>query len=212
MASVTYLQTSKLIELLNTADPKKTMYVRVLSSTRLSIGPDPMKPSAAIDLVKEKIVPFAEEALKDLAPGPQSEGKGLPNPDETQAWRTSRRSGEYWFELNGKRQEFHSLRDLLAGGLNALEKERPGTLEILSHIKPRSRRIVARDPKELFDKDHLAKDYAEKLMDGWYYGTNNSAAETDNWLERATTCAGLKWGEEFKTSINSVDKLLELVK
>ena len=101
------------------------------------------------------------------------------------------------------------MRDLLAGGLRALQEARPGTLEKLSHIKPRSRRIVARHPKDLFDKDHLAQEYAVKLSDGWYYGTNNSAQETNAWLERASSCAGLKWGAEFKTNMTvTIDDLV----
>ena len=36
-------------------------------------------------------------------------------------------------------------------------------------VKPRSRRIVARDPKLLFDRDDLAKNYAEKLNEGWFF-------------------------------------------
>jgi hypothetical protein len=150
------------------------------------------------------VLPFAapEQSAQAVQSEPvQLEGKWPSKPNDIPGWRPSRRGGQYWFELNGKRSEFHSLRDLLAGGLSALEDARPSTLEKLSHIKPRSRRIVARDPKELFDKDHLAKDYAEKLKDGWYYGTNNSANETNSWLERACSCAGLKWDTEFKTSI-----------
>jgi hypothetical protein len=90
---------------------------------------------------------------------------------------------------------------LLAEGLRAFEAAKPGTLEKLPHIKPRSRRIVSRDPKQLFDKPHLAKDYAEKLNDDWYFGTNNSAMETNTWLQRACSCAGLLWDKDFKTSL-----------
>ena len=210
MANFSFVPVAKLIDLLNIANPKKSMYLQVLSSTQLGIGLDPMKPSAFIDLAKEEIVPFTQGSPKasELA---QPELKRT-NPDKSPAWRSSRKSGEYWFELNGKRSEFHSLRDLLAGGLKALEEARPGTLEKLSHIKPRSRRIVARDPKGLFDKDHLAKDYAENLTEGWYYGTNNSANETRVWLERASSCAGLKWDTEFKISIGSIEVLLDMLK
>ena len=51
--------------------------------------------------------------------------------------------------------------------------------------------------------------YAEKLKDGWSTA-RNSANETNTWLERASSCAGLKWDTEFKTSITpSLDMLLE---
>jgi hypothetical protein len=173
------------------------------------VGADPLNPSVVIDLAKEKVVPFAEEPFKTPPePAVAANGGSSLKPDGVPGWRPSRRGGEYWFELNAKRSEFHALRDLLAGGLRALEEARPGTLEKLSHIKPRSRHIVARDAKDLFDKDHLAKHYAAKLCDGWYYGTNNSANETNTWLERACSCAGLKWGAEFNTSITpTIDDL-----
>ena len=212
MASVSFVQVSKLVDLLSAAGPTKSMYLRILSSTRLAVGTDPLNPSAVIDLAKEKVVPFSDEATKVPEPVPAANSGWTSNPDDVPGWRSSRRGGEYWFELNGKRSEFHSLRDLLAGALRALEKVRPGTLEKLSHIKPRSRRIVARDPKDLFDKERLAKEYAEKLTDGWFYGTNNSANETNTWLERACSCAGLKLGTEFKTSLASIAVLLDLAK
>jgi hypothetical protein len=60
---------------------------------------------------------------------------------------------------------------------------------------------VARDPSHLFDKQHLSEDHSERLIDGWWYGTNNSASQTRAWLQRACSCAGLKWGDDFKTSL-----------
>jgi hypothetical protein len=208
MASLSFIRASKLAHLLTTADPKKTMYVRVLTSTRLALGEDPLNPSAIVDLARESVGPYAVASPSQaqsqnghhVDPAPQQVD---PAPQQMAAIRSSRRSGEYWFELNGKRTDCISLKELLAGGLLALEAAKPGTLEKLSHVKPRSRRIVSRDPTQLFDKVHLAKDYAEKLgHDGWFYGTNNSANETNAWLERACTIAGFKSREEFKTSLS----------
>ena len=198
MASLSFIPASKLVNLLDTADPKKCMYVRVLSATRLALGADPLNPSAMIDFSKEAVLPYAE--TKTEAP----QNVLLANPDvrETVGLRLTRRSGEYWYELKGKRSDCQSLKELLALSLLSIEKATPGTLDNLTNVKPRSRRIVARNPNELFDKPHLAKDYAEKLgKDGWYYGTNNSANETNAWLKRACAHAGLKWGEDFKTSL-----------
>jgi len=65
-------------------------------------------------------------------------------------------------------------------------------------IKSRTRRIVARDPSHLFDKQHLSEDHSERLIDGWWYGTNNSASQTRAWLQRACSCAGLKWATTSK--------------
>lgn len=190
-------------------DTNRLNLVRILASNRLALGTDPLTPSAVIDLSTERVLPFSATEQAPEATQPEPSQWSSNSVDVPGSWRVSRRGGEYWFELNGKRSAFHSLRDLLAGGLRTLEQARPGTLEKLSLIKPRSRRIVAHDPKDLFDKDHLAKECAEKLMDGWYYGTNNSANETNTWLERACSCAGLTWDTEFKTSI-SVEMILRL--
>jgi len=185
MATVHFVKAATLVDLVTTADPKKTMFLRILSDTELGIGTDPFNPSAVIDLSKEAIVPFSEVAVREPA-----------------APRTARQTGEHWYELKGKRTDCRSLKELLALSLLSIEKAVPGTLEQLTKVKPRSRRIVARDPKDLFDKPHLVKEYSEKLgKDGWYYGTNNSGPETSSWLERACAHAGLTYGTDFKTSL-----------
>ena len=197
MASVAYIGASKLSDLLNSADPHKSMYVRVLSETQLAVGADPLQPTSVVDFSREKIIPYADV---DAVSAPLE----VPN---VKTSKLQRRSGDYWLEIRGKRVECVSLKELLAEGLRALEKAKPGMLDMLSLIKVRSRRIVARDASQLFDKPHLAKDYAEKLVNGWYYGTNNSARETSVWLERATELAALSWGGDFKTSLDSIDGL-----
>jgi hypothetical protein len=111
--------------------------------------------------------------------------------------------GDYWLAIRGKRIECESLKELLAEGLKAIERTKPGTFDNLSRIRGRSRRIVARDANQLFDKPHLVKEYAEPLINGWYYGTNNSARETNVWLQRAAECAGLAWGVDFTTNLGS---------
>jgi hypothetical protein len=200
MANLAYVPTSTLQALLKSADPKSTMYVRILTANRLALGTDPLTPSTVIDFSKEKVLPYGQDESSRAAAQPAT-APGA-NVIEVPAWRPSRRGGEYWFEMDGRRVECRSLKELLSAGLLALESAQPGTIEKLSHIKPRSRRIVARDPKQLFDKDHLAKDYAEKLTEGWFFGTNNSANETNAWLQRACECAGVTCGEQFKTSIS----------
>jgi hypothetical protein len=37
-------------------------------------------------------------------------------------------------------------------------------------------------------------------MEGWWYGTNNSALETNRWLRQACALAGLTWDKDFTTS------------
>jgi hypothetical protein len=114
----------------------------------------------------------------------------------------SRQSGKYLLDISGRTIECTSLRELLAEGLRALEKYKPGMLEQLSVIKPRTKRIVARDPARLFDQQELVANYAERLgVDGWWYGTNNSADETNAWLRRAAELAGLSWGKDVSTTL-----------
>ena len=166
------------------------MFVRVVSGNRLALGNDPMQPTISIDLSREKVGPYSE------AKAPVSELAV-----DTEVARASRRSGEYWAEVRGNRIECGSLRELLAESLKAIELSHPGTLEKLSHIKPKSKRIVSHDKKALFNAEHLSEKYGMELLNGWWYGTNNSAPETNTWIERACDCAGMKWGKDVRTSL-----------
>jgi len=199
MARLSFIPASKLVELVTALDVRKDMHVSVLSANRLALGGDPLQPTHMIDLSKEKVSPYSSAELATIrdrtALSAEPSQPGLNNS------KMARRSGDYWFEVKGHRVECMSLKELLSRGLRSLEQNQPGTLEKLSQIKPRSRRIVAHDPKQLFDRGHLTKDYSEKLIDGWWFGTNNSANETNTWLERACSCSGLKWGDGFKTSL-----------
>jgi hypothetical protein len=60
---------------------------------------------------------------------------------------------------------------------------------------------VARDREQLFSNSHLVTQYSEVLTDGWFLGTNNSAAETKKWLSAAAECVGGKLGASFRTSL-----------
>lgn len=191
MASLTFIQARKLVDLIQSATKAEDMYVRVVSSNRLALGKDPMGPTIVIDLSKEAIIPFGEQTSPAVV-------ESLPRASRE---RATRRSGNYWFELQGKRSEFNSLGELLAEALRSLEIASHGTLEKLSSIKPKSKRIVARDKRMLFSAKHLCDKFSEKLIPGWWYGTNNSKDETNAWLRRACDCAGFKWGVDFRSSL-----------
>lgn len=194
MANLSFLPTAKLADLLTSADPQKKLYVQVLNN-RLVLGADPLQPTNMIDFSNEMVAPYVAshvESASHSSANEQSYVKGT---------KLARRGGDYWFEIKGKRFEYGSLKELLAEGLKKLEQTKPGTLDNLSRIRGRTRRIVARDANQLFDKPHLVKEYAEKLINGWHYGTNNSARETNVWLQRAAECAGLKWGVDFSSSL-----------
>lgn len=177
MAVVSYVSTTKLLSLLATADPQRTYNVRVLSPTKLSLETETFQPVSIIDLADEKVIPASGSV--EIAPVPK---------------KASRRRGEYCLSVFGETTTLYSLKDLLAAGLIALEKHRPGTLDKLSKIKTTTKRIVAHDAAHLYDAKGLSEKYAVSLGSGWWYGTNNSAQETEAWLKRACECAGVQWG------------------
>lgn len=201
-----FISVAKLVQLLNTADAGKGLYAQIIDSSGsnvLALGATPLQPTLLIDFSKESAEPYDRAgATRNAAPGigsPQAAPqRAVPAPPGS---RVTRSSGDYWFEVSGRRIECNSLKDLLCKALCTLEGIRPGTVENLSHVKPRSRRIVARHPKDLFARQHLAEKFSEQLMHGWWYGTNNSRNETNAWLERACRCADLRWGNDFRTSL-----------
>ena len=186
-----YMPVSKVIEKLarvvqTNASP---VYARAVANG-IALGRDPGSPTHLLDFSSEGVVLLDQQIEEPAGHLPLADSAGV-----------YRRRGAYWYDVTGVREGCVSLKQLLADSLKAIEAACPGTLEKLSHIKPRSRRIVARDPKDLFDEGHLADEYSEKLTEGWWYGTNNSADGTKAWLQRACSCAGLKWGKDFKTSL-----------
>ncbi len=149
MASVSYIGAAKLAELLQTADAGAGLVVSVIGASRLALGKDPLHPSVTIDFSKEAISPY--EPSKAKANGVADQTQSTIHVEAPSAPKASRRSGAHWYELLGNRKEFGSLRDLLRAALLDIEKARPGSLEKLSHIRPRSKRIVARDKIALCD-------------------------------------------------------------
>jgi hypothetical protein len=200
MATVAYVRSGKLIELLREVDPKSEMLVSIVNGCQLALGRDPLRPASVID--------FSNETHSAVAPanGAAVPAKAEQTPQKSTevdfTSRVGRVSGQHWFELKGKKRECRSVKDLLLQSLKAIEAERPGTLEKLSGLRKRTKKIVAREPNQLFlVNKHLVKDHAEQLMGGWWVGTNNSSQETEAWLRQAAEYADLSWGREFKTSL-----------
>jgi len=187
------IRASKLVELLTQADASRTLNVKIIDGNLLGLGVDPSRPTYKIDLSNELLDRCANDDPAEIEELKHTAISG----DAT----VSRRSGIYWFELMGQRIDCHSLKTLLSKALITLESIRPGTLEKLSRIKPRTRRIVARDRHDLFEQGHLVKQFSAPLSEGWWYGTNNSALETKTWLKKACRCARISWDAEMKLSI-----------
>ncbi len=194
MAHVSFVAASKLVELLMAANTNRDMYVRVLTANKLALGTEPLHPTKVIDLSKEEIQSIIPDnfGMPDVNPEPAS---------KLQPRKASRQSGTYLLEFDDRTIECTSLKQLLSEGLKVLESARPGTLQKLSQFKKRTKRIVAREPSMLFGQSELADKYSERLVDGWWFGTNNSSSETQTWLKRACSIAGLEWGTHFNTSL-----------
>ena len=200
MAQVNFISATKLVELLTEANELGRMNVRVLSADQIALGVDPLHPSKVIDLSNEVVRPLERgQGQKPIAPP-------LSSPSQPtiggSSQRSSRTTGKYYLEIKGDLIECRSLKEVLAEGLRAFEKLRPGTLEKLSAISPRSKRIVAQQPELLFKKNpELVEKCTERLVGDWWYGTNNSAAETKAWLKRGAECCGLTWDVDVTISL-----------
>lgn len=187
MANIAFTETKRLIDLLR---PYSNTFVRVLDDTRLAIGSDPLHPSKVVDLSSERVTPYSRSARSELAQrSPRSPA--------------TRKTGNYWIEVLGRKVSCDSKKEILINGLKAIEQERPGTLEKLSNVKPRKKRIVACDPNDLFDDLGMRKleDVSQRLDNNWWVGTNNSGEETKAWFRRACKIAKLRYGDDFRTSL-----------
>lgn len=187
MAHMTFIKASKLSDLLKSAGGD--LHVCILTPNQLALGVDPLNPTSVIDLSQEALLPMRGKPPVTEASTPEPK------------FRSSRSTGRYLIKFKGKMIECRSLKEMLAEGLKAIESHKPGTLEKLSTIKPRTKRIVAHEPKHLFEEPELVKKYSDRLMNGWWYGTNNSAGETKTWLKRACELAGLTWGRDFDADL-----------
>lgn len=190
-----YIPASKLINLLKSVTAQGDQPVWIHAPDKLGIGYDQQKPHCFVDLATEKVLPgLATES--NHAP---SSRVNLTDVPPTQ--KPTRKTGKYLFDILGKTIECTSLKHMLGEGLREIERERPGMLSKLSNVKLRTKRIVAHKASELFDQPELSKKYAERLTESWWFGTNNSAVETNAWLERACGIAELRWGKEFTTTL-----------
>ena len=110
----------------------------------------------------------------------------------------TRRTGEYAFSLHGKRVEARSLKDAYLGCLRALAELKPGFLEKLGTRSTRARRIVAREPKDLFlKKPELAAKFATQLCGDWWADTNLSRQQCEHRLRLACDVAQITFGQDL---------------
>lgn len=98
---------------------------------------------------------------------------------------------KYRVRIEDQSVEADTLGALLVGVLRSLEKRNPGTLETLSTITRRKRRLVARRKTDLYPGNPHLADYALPVNETWYVGTNYSAADVEAILLHAAVASGL---------------------
>ena len=110
----------------------------------------------------------------------------------------SRRTGAHKLELLGEKIVEGSLKAAYKSCLRRLAELDARFLQRLSERPTRSRRLVARDRRELYlNKPELADDYAEQLADGWWVDINLSRQQVEQRLKTACEVASLEFGVDL---------------
>ena len=171
----------KLQELLKKAERQGAYLVKVDAGASLSILDKNLDELGVVD--------FKNECLSEVSVSPRR---------TIEVSHSDRTTGEYSFVFRERVFKCGSQKELLNKALSVLGLEVPGLLDELTKIKPRSKRIVARDKNDLFERVELAEQYSEPLIPGWWIGTNNSWQEATRWLERACEVGGVQFEGEFR--------------
>ncbi|MBN2907560.1 MAG: hypothetical protein JXJ18_12695 [Rhodobacteraceae bacterium] len=112
--------------------------------------------------------------------------------------RSSRSSGIYDFTLLGKPIQESSLRSAYLTCLRALQARDSGFFERLSLEETPGRRLVAKNPRDLYKKSpDLAESHAEKVDGIWYVDLNLSEPQVVQRLKIACRVAGLEFGSDL---------------
>lgn len=110
-----------------------------------------------------------------------------------------RRTGTYSFILIGERVEEGSLKAAYLACLLKMAELDSQFLESLSKKTTKARRIVSRDPRELYlRKPELSEKYASRLTDIWWVDTNLSQQQCEQRLKLACEVAGLQFGNDLE--------------
>ncbi len=107
-------------------------------------------------------------------------------------------AGKYTYVLLGDRVEEGTLRDAYRGCLLKIASRDPQFLEQLSRKATRSRRIVARNPKDLYlASPHLSEKFAERLVDHWWIDMNLSRQQCIQRLRIACQVINIGFGNDL---------------
>jgi hypothetical protein len=184
MAIISYVSTERLAQALQGAP---SACVLVDPAGRLVCGESPLTPKLWFDFEAERFMPLADD---------DQHGQTATVTESSDQGRTT---GVYRVRIRNQERAYKSLKALLRDTVLRFADEDPEFLQRLETQKPYTRRLVSRDKSRLFDSAHLAKDFSEKLTEGWWINTNNSAAQTRSWLIVIANVARLTWGREMES-------------
>ena len=102
------------------------------------------------------------------------------------------------FVFRDQREETGSARGALTALLTRLDREDPAFMEQFSVASTtRSRRLIAKNRADLYDKSHLADEHSLQLPNGWWLGTNLSQKQIRSHIKTACSVAGIGFGSEL---------------
>ncbi|RWE85101.1 hypothetical protein [Mesorhizobium sp.] len=119
--------------------------------------------------------------------------------------RNERSTGFYGFVLKGNTMSFNNLKAAYKNCLLELAAADGTFLTSLSKEETPARRLVARDRKALYKKTpHLADEFAEELVDGWWLDTNLSQQQVESRLQTACKVANIAFGSDLELKFPSL--------
>ena len=147
-----------------------------------------------------------EVFLKNLvftSPPPKSgSGSSLPSPDPdipSSGPPQLVRARIVGFVLGEEHVESGTAIGTLAELLTRFERDVPEFMERFA-VKTisRNRKLVARNPTDLYQKSHLVGKHSKDLRNGWWLGTNLSKAQVRGHIETACGVAEVSFGSQLK--------------
>ena len=137
----------------------------------------------------------ALRARRSTEPGPGASRQVQP-PSRATHGKRSRIVG---FELGNERTDTGSAIATLAEVIKRFAREDPSFMERFSEATVgRSRRVVARTPDELYEREDFVKEYSRDLGNGWWLGTNRPADTIRRNIEAACRLADVRFGSELR--------------
>ena len=109
----------------------------------------------------------------------------------------TRQRGDWAIRLGNETYDAANLKDAYCGLLRRLAAKYPAFITDFARQSSRSRAFVARVPDQLYkNSPHLAKDHAQKLIDGWFVDTNLSESQVSQRVRAAAVTANLVYGKD----------------